>query len=255
MLPEAVPDGSVLRVRVGPGQQAGGPAQSLPLARVAGAGEALVPPPVVSFAQMARMLAAFTPKRLELVAALRAAGPLSVRALASKLGRDYKNVHGDVAALEQWMAVQRLADGRVHVPWREITLDVLLPPLQAAASAPQTHSRSAHGVSHFSQSRTPISPMPDSVPDDRGQRSRPIPGQSFSVNADNSGVHRCPRCGAICAGQTRQPRPGTFAPRRGESSTSFRRCRAAARTLGTEPHTLPARGQAAQGPCARQRAK
>ncbi|MBS0301342.1 MAG: hypothetical protein JSR16_04140 [Proteobacteria bacterium] len=133
MLPEAVPDGSVLRVRVGPGQQAGGPAQSLQLAPVAGAGEAFVPPPVVSFAQMGRMLVAFTPKRLELVAALRAGGPLSVRAPASKLGRDYKSVHGDVAALEQWMAEQRLADGRVHVPWREITLDVLLPTLQVAA--------------------------------------------------------------------------------------------------------------------------
>ena len=101
-----------------------------------------------------------------------------MRALAGRLGRDYKNVHGDVAALEQWMAVQRLSDGRIHVPWREITLDVLLPPLQAAASAPQTHSRSARGVSRFSQSRTPISPMPDSVPDDRGQRSRPIPDKA-----------------------------------------------------------------------------
>jgi predicted transcriptional regulator len=78
------------------------------------------------------MLAAFTPKRWELMGVLRESGPCSVRALAGKLGRDYKNVHTDVAALELWMAVERLDDGRVWVPWDEISVDLQLPRAVAA---------------------------------------------------------------------------------------------------------------------------
>ena len=53
----------------------------------------------VSFTQIGQMLAAFTPKRWELIAMLREAGPLSVAELARRLERNYKNVHTDVAQL------------------------------------------------------------------------------------------------------------------------------------------------------------
>ncbi len=74
----------------------------------------------VGFASLTQMLAVFTPKRLELVAELRERGPMSVAALARVLERDYKNVHGDVAALSEWLAVERDDDGNVFVPWDEI---------------------------------------------------------------------------------------------------------------------------------------
>jgi predicted transcriptional regulator len=74
----------------------------------------------------------FSPKRWALIAALREGGACTVAALARRLGRDYKNVHGDVAALAQWTAVQRLPDGRVHVPWSEIVMDMQLPVAIAA---------------------------------------------------------------------------------------------------------------------------
>jgi len=86
----------------------------------------------VSFEQMGQMLAAFTPKRWELIAALREAGPLTVAELARRLGRNYKNVHVDVAQLMEWMAVERTADGRVSVPWSEIVVDMKLPQRVAA---------------------------------------------------------------------------------------------------------------------------
>jgi predicted transcriptional regulator len=86
----------------------------------------------VGFADIGQMLAVFTPKRWELIAALRAAGPLTVAALARHLGRDYKNVHTDVAQLIEWMAVDRMEDGRVHVPWAEIVVDMKLPRQLAA---------------------------------------------------------------------------------------------------------------------------
>jgi predicted transcriptional regulator len=79
------------------------------------------------FSQIGQMLAVFTPKRWELIAALREAGPLSVAELARLLGRNYKNVQSDVAQLVEWMTVERGDDGRVGVPWSEIVLDMKLP--------------------------------------------------------------------------------------------------------------------------------
>ena len=132
-LSTVAPDGSVLRVLVGAGGLAEGLADFEQAAQAAQDGAPFEPRFSVSFEQMGQMLAVFTPKRLELIAALRQAGPSSVRALAQRVGRDYKNVHGDVAALQEWMAVQRLPDGRVHVPWREIVMDMRLPELAHAA--------------------------------------------------------------------------------------------------------------------------
>ena len=53
----------------------------------------------VGFGEIGQMLAAFTPKRWELIAMLREAGPLSVAELARRLERNVKNVHTDVAQL------------------------------------------------------------------------------------------------------------------------------------------------------------
>ena len=85
----------------------------------------------IGFESIPQMLAVFTPKRLALVAYLSEHGPLTVAALARGLSRDYKNVHGDVAALMEWTVVERGVDGRVCVPWEEI--DLRLPLARRAA--------------------------------------------------------------------------------------------------------------------------
>ena len=95
-------------------------------------GERVQPYFGVSFEQVGQMLAAFTPKRWELIAALREAGPLTVAELARRLGRNYKNVHADVTQLAEWMTVERTEDGRVSVPWSEIVVDMKLPERVAA---------------------------------------------------------------------------------------------------------------------------
>jgi predicted transcriptional regulator len=122
---------ATLRVRVGEDVHAN-------LARAREAMEALQqgkrPKPhfAVGFAQVGQMLAVFTPKRWELIAKLREIGPVTTSHLARALGRDYRNVHADVAALSEWLAVQREDDGRVSVPWTEIIVDMKLPHQLAA---------------------------------------------------------------------------------------------------------------------------
>jgi len=86
----------------------------------------------VGFAEVGQMLAVFTPKRWELIAKLREIGPVTTTQLARALERDYRNVHADVAALSEWLAVQREEDGRVSVPWAEIIVDMKLPHQLAA---------------------------------------------------------------------------------------------------------------------------
>ncbi len=86
----------------------------------------------VNFAEVGQMFATFTPKRWELIAALREAGPLTVAELARRLGRNYKNVHTDVAQLIEWLAVERDDEGRVFVPWAGIIVNMKLPQKQAA---------------------------------------------------------------------------------------------------------------------------
>lgn len=122
---------TVLHVKVGEsladaGQRA---AQAM---RSAQAGHPPIPYFGVSFGEVGQMLVAFTPKRWELIAALRAQGPMTVAELARHLGRNYKNVHGDITQLTAWMAVTRAADGKVVVPWSEIIVDMKLPERRAA---------------------------------------------------------------------------------------------------------------------------
>jgi predicted transcriptional regulator len=85
----------------------------------------------VGFDSLAELLAAFTPRRWELISRLRSAGPLSIAELARRLQRNYKNVHDDVSALMRWEAIRRNEAGRVFVPWDEI--DLRLPLVRQAA--------------------------------------------------------------------------------------------------------------------------
>ena len=72
---------------------------------------------VLSVPDLPRLLKTLTPARWDLMDRLREAGPLSVYELARRLGRDYKNVHTDVARLAGIGLIERAADGRVSVPW------------------------------------------------------------------------------------------------------------------------------------------
>jgi predicted transcriptional regulator len=86
----------------------------------ANSGEEVQPAYSLTFESMGGWMAVLTPKRWELLQVLKSLGPQSIYALAKALERDYKNVHGDVRALEELGLIARAAHDRVEVPWDEI---------------------------------------------------------------------------------------------------------------------------------------
>ncbi len=92
----------------------------------AAAGEA-VDETHVTFLTIQTMLETLSPRRLDLLRHLRQHGANNVRELAQALGRDYKNVHQDVAVLEATGLLVR--DGRkLSAPWDELQAHVSLLP-------------------------------------------------------------------------------------------------------------------------------
>jgi len=79
----------------------------------------------VTFLDVQTMLDTLSPRRLDLLRHVRQHGASNVRALALALGRDYKNVHQDVAILEATGLLLR--EGRkLSAPWDELQAHVSL---------------------------------------------------------------------------------------------------------------------------------
>ena len=71
----------------------------------------------LNFQNLETLLKTLTTGRWVLLKTLHKTGPTSIRALANKLARDYKNVHTDVRLLEKVGLIERTRDDKVEVPW------------------------------------------------------------------------------------------------------------------------------------------
>jgi predicted transcriptional regulator len=80
----------------------------------------------ISFASVELLWKVITPKRWEMLRAMTGAGPVAIRELARRLGRDVKSVHGDVMALLKARVIERTEDGRIEFPYDEIHVDFVL---------------------------------------------------------------------------------------------------------------------------------
>jgi predicted transcriptional regulator len=69
------------------------------------------------FENLETLLKTLTKGRWVLLKTLRMKGPMSIRALANELARDYKNVHTDVRRLEHIGLIGRTENDRIEVPW------------------------------------------------------------------------------------------------------------------------------------------
>jgi predicted transcriptional regulator len=94
--------------------------------KLAESGEALQEKHRLHFENLEVLLKALTPGRWTLLKKLHANGPMSIRALANDLGRDYKNVHTDVRCLENIGLIGRAKGDRIRVPWDIVEARLLL---------------------------------------------------------------------------------------------------------------------------------
>ncbi|MBI4938239.1 MAG: hypothetical protein HY846_08500 [Nitrosomonadales bacterium] len=86
----------------------------------------------VGFDDVGELFSVFTPKRWELIGALREGGAMTIAELAHQLKRDYKNVYNDCEHLIEWMAIEKNESGLVFSPYAEIVVDMKLPDKRAA---------------------------------------------------------------------------------------------------------------------------
>jgi len=77
---------------------------------------------VLHFETAGLLLSHLTGSRMELLDRLRRIGPCNVSQLAKSAGRNYSNVHRDVAALEELELVERNAAGQVLVPFDKVEI-------------------------------------------------------------------------------------------------------------------------------------
>ena len=80
----------------------------------------------ISFATPELLWRVLTAKRWELLKVLCGAGPVSIREVARRVGRDVKAVHGDVTALLNAGILDRSADGHIVFPYEAVKVEFLL---------------------------------------------------------------------------------------------------------------------------------
>jgi predicted transcriptional regulator len=80
----------------------------------------------ISFATPELLWRVLTAKRWDLLKALCGAGPVSVREVARRVGRDIKAVHADVTALLLVGVLDRTESGQVEFPYDAVKVEFLL---------------------------------------------------------------------------------------------------------------------------------
>ncbi len=82
--------------------------------------------PRLTFASHALMWRVLTPNRWAVLEAMTGAGPLALREIARRVGRDVKGVHTDVHALLNAGVVNRADSGGFEFPFEAVRVDFTL---------------------------------------------------------------------------------------------------------------------------------
>lgn len=78
----------------------------------------------LSFGTLQEASAVLTPRRMALLRAIHAEPAGSIRAIAQRLNRDYRNVHADVSALIDHGLIDRDDAGGLHADYDGIAFDL-----------------------------------------------------------------------------------------------------------------------------------
>lgn len=82
--------------------------------------------PRISFATHALLWRVLTPNRWAVLEAMTGAGPLALREIARRVGRDVKGVHTDVHALLNAGVINRTESGAFEFPYDAVHVDFTL---------------------------------------------------------------------------------------------------------------------------------
>ena len=82
--------------------------------------------PRISFETPELLWKVLTAKRWDILKALTGAGPVSIREVARRVGRDVKAVHGDVHALLLAGLIDKTEDGKVVFPYEALHVDFMI---------------------------------------------------------------------------------------------------------------------------------
>jgi predicted transcriptional regulator len=77
----------------------------------------------ISFEDLSTLWRVLAPKRMEIVHAMTGAGPLTIREVARRVGRDFKAVHSDVTLLVNSGVLQRTEKGAVEFPYDRVHVE------------------------------------------------------------------------------------------------------------------------------------
>lgn len=80
----------------------------------------------ITFATPELLWKVLTAKRWQLLKTMCGAGPLSIRQVARRVGRDVKTIHTDMTALLNAGVLDRGKDGRVIFPFDSVKVEFLL---------------------------------------------------------------------------------------------------------------------------------
>jgi predicted transcriptional regulator len=77
----------------------------------------------ISFETAGELWRVLAPKRMEIVRAMTGAGPLTIREVARRVGRDFKAVHSDVTMLANTGVVDRTDSGAVEFRYDRVHVE------------------------------------------------------------------------------------------------------------------------------------
>lgn len=92
------------------------------------------PTPRINFPTWELFHTVLAPNRMSIIRAMTAAGPLSIREVARRVGRDFKGVHTDVSTLLKHGVLQRTDEGMVVFPYGRIHFDFEIAPVEQSAA-------------------------------------------------------------------------------------------------------------------------
>jgi phosphomannomutase len=84
------------------------------------------PTPRLVFASYELFYKLLSPNRLQVLTAMAGGAAVSIRELARRVGRDFKGVHTDVAALLKDGLIEKTDDGAIRFPFAGVHIDLRL---------------------------------------------------------------------------------------------------------------------------------